>query len=452
MISKGGGRLAQSQQLQRSMGLTSALTTVMGTVIGGGVFFKISTLSAATKSPSLLLLVWVIAGFLTIAGGLCLAEIATAIPEAGGAVNYIEIAYGKLPSFLLGWAQILIYYPANIAALSIVFATQFVSLLGLSVTLVIPIAIIVAGSLTGLNLLGARLGGLVQNLTLVIKLIPIAVIIVAGLMNPQAQSLPMWPIQPGGHATWLTALNGGLLAAMFAYDGWISVGNMAGEMKNPRKHLPIAIIGGLGLTTLVYVLINLAFLKALPISHLAGNPTAAADSAVAILGNFGGRLVTIGILVSVYGAINGYTMTGMRVGYAMGVNDTIPFAKQFRKITRHTKVPLLASLVQLGVALIMMLLGNFDFLTDMLVFVMWIFNTMIFGAVFILRKKYPDLQRPYKVLGYPWIPLIAILGGSFIVLSTLVTQFKLAALGIVLTLIGIPIYYLHQARERAQKK
>lgn len=442
--------LAQKEQLQRSMGLTSALTTVMGTVIGGGVFFKISTLASSTMSPSLLLLIWVIAGFLTIAGGLCLAEIATTIPEAGGAVNYIEIAYGKLPSFLLGWAQVLIYYPANIAALSIVFATQLISLLGWSTGLAVPVAIITALSLTGLNLLGARLGSFVQNITLIIKLIPIAIIIIFGLLNPQAQPLQMWPIQPGGHISWLMALNGGLLAAMFAYDGWMSVGNMAGEMKNPRKHLPIAIIGGLGLTTLVYILINLAFLKALPITQLAGNTTAAADSAMAILGTFGGRLVTVGILVSVYGAINGYTMTGMRVAYAMGVNNTIPFARHFRKTTPHTKVPLLASLVQLAVAVIMIGMGNFDFLTNMLVFVMWIFNTMIFGAVFILRKKHPDLHRPYKVLGYPWIPIIAIVGGVFIVVSTLFTQFNLAALGIVITLLGVPCYYWQQHHDNEQ--
>lgn len=442
--------MAQKEQLQRSIGLTSALTTVMGTVIGGGVFFKISTLAASTMSPSLLLLIWVIAGFLTIAGGLCLAEIATAIPEAGGAVNYIEIAYGKLPSFLLGWAQVLIYYPANIAALSIVFATQLISLLGWSSGLIIPIAIITAFSLTGLNLLGAKLGSIVQNLTLIIKLIPIIIIIVFGLINPHAQALQLWPIHPGEQVSWLTALNGGLLAAMFAYDGWISVGNMAGEMKNPRKHLPIAIISGLGLTTLVYLFINLAFLKALPIGQLAGNTTAAADSALAILGTFGGRLVTIGILVSVYGAINGYTMTGMRVAYAMGVNNTIPLAHHFRKTTPHTKVPLLASLVQLAVAVVMIFMGNFDFLTDMVVFVMWIFNTMIFGAVFILRKKYPDLERPYKVMGYPWIPIIAIIGGTFIVISTLFTQFSLAVLGIGITLLGIPCYYWQQRHDNEQ--
>lgn len=436
--------MAQNNQLKQSMGLTSALTTVMGTVIGGGVFFKISTLASDTQSPSLLIAVWILAGFLTIAGGLCLAEIATAIPEAGGAVNYIELAYGKLPSFLLGWAQVLIYYPANIAALSIVFSTQLVSLAGWSTTVIIPVAFLTALSLTGLNLLGARLGSFVQNLTLFIKMIPIVIIIIFGLTNVHAQPLQLWPVQPGGHVSWLTALNGGLLATMFAYDGWISVGNMAGEMKNPRKHLPIAIIGGLGLTTLVYVLINLAFLKALPITQIMGNPTAAADSALAIFGNMGGRLVTIGILVSVYGAINGYTMTGMRVAYAMGVNRTIPFSNYFRQVTRLTKVPWLSSLVQLAVVLIMMLLGNFDLLTDMLVFVMWIFNTLIFGAVFILRKKMPDLKRPYKVMGYPWIPIIAILGGTFIVLSTLITQFKLAALGILITLVGVPVFYWQQ--------
>ncbi|GEL13449.1 amino acid transporter [Lapidilactobacillus concavus DSM 17758] len=439
--------MTDNNELKRAMGLTSTLTTVMGTVIGGGVFFKISTLASATRSPNVLLMVWLLAGFLTITGGLCLAEISTAIPEAGGAVNYIELAYGKLPSFLLGWAQILIYYPANIAALSIVFATQLVSLAAWPVIWIIPLAFLTAGSLTALNLLGARFGSFVQSLTLFLKIIPIAIIIVFGVLNPHAQPLQLWPIQPVQHVSWLTALNGGLLATMFAYDGWISVGNMAGEMKNPRKHLPIAIIGGLGLTTLVYFLINLAFLKALPISHLMNNPTAAADSAMAIFGGFGGRLVTVGILVSVYGAINGYTMTGMRVAYAMGVNRTIPLSKYFRQVTSATQVPWLSGVVQLLIAGVMMLLGNFDKLTDMLVFVMWIFNTMIFGAVFILRRKQPDLKRPYQVKGYPYIPIIAMLGGAFIVVSTLITQFQLATLGIIITLIGVPVFYWQQKHQ-----
>lgn len=435
-------------QLEKAMGLTSALATVMGTVIGGGVFFKISILAQQTRSASVLLTVWIIAGFLTIAGGLCLAEIATSIPKAGGAVNYIEAAYGKMPSFLLGWAQILIYYPANIAALSIIFATQLVSLLGLAPSLIVPIAALVALSITGLNLLGARLGSLVQNLTLLIKLIPIALIIIFGLTSPQGTTVALWPVQPGHGVSWFTALNGGLLATMFAYDGWISVGNMAGEMKNPRRHLPIAIVGGLGLTTLVYALINLAFLKTLPIDQLATNPTAAAASASVIFGQAGGRLVTIGILVSVYGAINGYTMTGMRVAYAMGVNGTIPLAKQFRKITKITRVPIWGALFQLAVALMMMLLGNFNYLTDMLVFVMWVFNTMIFGAVFILRRRQPDLLRPYKVWGYPLVPLIAIAGGLFIVISTLMTQFHLALVGLGLTALGIPVYYWQQHQDQ----
>ncbi|WP_261806244.1 APC family permease [Lapidilactobacillus luobeiensis] len=431
--------------LQREMGLTSALTTVMGTVIGGGVFFKVSSLAKDTGSGSLLLVTWILAGLLTIAGGLCVAEISTSIPKAGGAVNYIEAAYGKLPSFLLGWAQILIYYPANIAALSIIFATQLVSLAGWQTTLIVPVAAFVALSITGLNLLGARLGSAIQNLTLFIKMIPIILIIIFGLLQPQGQVVPLWPVAPGKNISWFAALNGGLLATMFAYDGWISVGNMAEEMKDPRRHLPIAIVLGLGLTTLIYALINWAFLKSLPVAQLASDPMAAASSAQIIFGNLGGRLVTVGILVSVYGAINGYTMTGMRVAYAMGVNDTIPFARGFRRLT-GTKVPLWGALFQVAVALVMLLLGNFNFLTDMLVFVMWIFNTMIFAAVFILRRKKPDLARPYQVNGYPWVPIVAILGGSFIVLSTLITQPILAAIGLGMTALGVPVFYWHQRR------
>lgn len=158
---------------------------------------------------------------------------------------------------------------------------------------------------------------------------------------------------------------------MFAYDGWLGVGAIAGEMKNPKRDLPLAIGGGLIAITLIYVLINLVFVRTLPISALSGNLNAAADAALRIFGDLGGKLVTIGILISVYGAINGYTMTGMRVPFAMAEEDALPFSHLFKRLSPHTSVPYFAGAVQFGIALIMMLLGSFDLLTDMLVFVMW---------------------------------------------------------------------------------
>lgn len=238
---------------------------------------------------------------------------------------------------------------------------------------------------------------------------------------------------------------------MFAYDGWISIGNIAGEMKRPEKDLPRAIVLGLALITLVYTLVNLVFLKTLPISAIAGNENTAADAAMRLFGQMGGKLVTIGILISVYGAINGYTLTGMRVPFAMAEEDSLPFSHYFRRLSPHTYVPYFAGSVQFIIALCMMLLGSFDLLTDMLVFVMWLFNCLIFIAVFKLRRHEPALVRPYKVPGYPVIPLIALIGGLFILMTTLVTKTGLAVTGLGLTALGLPVFYWHQAKLKNTK-
>jgi len=345
----------------------------------------------------------------------------------------------------MGWAQILVYYPANIAALSIIFGVQFVALFHLAVAWQLPIAIICGLSITGLNFLGAKVGGAVQSIALVFKLIPIFVIVVFGLFAPAHTTIQFWPIATGGHLGWGGAFCSSLLATMFAYDGWISIGNIAGEMKHPERDLPRAIVIGLAAITLVYALINLVFLRTLPISEIAGNQNAAAEAAIRLFGQFGGKLVTIGILISVYGAINGYTLTGMRVPFAMAEEDSLPFSNYFKRLSRRTYVPYFAGTVQFLIALVMMLLGSFDLLTDMLVFVMWVFNCLIFVAVFKLRKREPGLVRPYRVPGYPVIPLIALVGGGFILVTTIVTEPGLAITGLALTLLGLPVYFWHQA-------
>ncbi|WP_143463605.1 APC family permease [Levilactobacillus enshiensis] len=435
-----------AKELRREIGTFTALATVMGTVIGGGVFFKTASVVAANHSANMTLAAWILGGLLTICAGLTSAELAAAIPRTGGAMRYLEYAYGKPVGFLMGWAQMLVYYPANIAALSIIFGVQFVALFHLAAAWQLPVAVLCGLSITGLNFLGAKVGGTVQSIALIFKLIPIIVIVIFGLFAPAQTTIQLWPITTGDHIGWGSAFSSSLLATMFAYDGWINIGNIAGEMKHPERDLPRAIVLGLALITVVYTLINLVFLKTLPIDLIAGNQNAAADASMKLFGQFGGKLVTIGILVSVYGAINGYTLTGMRVPFAMAEEDSLPFSKYFRRLSPRTYVPYFAGSVQFGIALIMMFMGNFDVLTDMLVFVMWVFNCLIFLAVFKLRHQNPELNRPYKVPGYPVIPLIALVGGIFILVTTLVTETGLAVTGLALTAIGLPIYFWHQKR------
>ncbi|WP_430611416.1 APC family permease [Enterococcus sp. DIV0876] len=428
-------------QLKKEISFFGALSTVMGTVIGAGVFFKAAAVVQQTQSTGLTLLVWLLAGFLTICGGLTVAELATAIPETGGPIRYIEKIYGKLPSFLLGWAQSIIYFPANVAALSIIFATQCINLFHLSSHYLIPLSILTALSVTCINLLGTKAAASVQSFTLAIKLIPIALIIVAGLVLPGQVEVSLVDFSSNNQQSVLAGISSALLATLFAYDGWLGVGNVAGEMKQPERDLPKAIIFGLSFVTLVYVLINVAFLKTLPIDQIAGNLNSASETALALFGAFGGKLVTIGILISVYGALNGYTMTGLRVPYAMALANEIPFSQTFAKLSKRTSAPYAAAILQVSIACIMIFLGTFDLLTDMLVFVMWVFSVLLFIGVMILRKRNPHMHRPYRVPLYPVTPLIALLGGCFILVMTLITTPGLALIGMGVTALGIPVYY-----------
>lgn len=432
----------ESKKLKREISLSGALSTVMGTVIGAGVFFKAAAVASHTQSASLALMAWLIAGFLTICGGLTVAELATAIPKTGGAIQYIEATYGKLPAFLLGWAQSIIYFPANIAALSIIFATQFIHLFHLRSNLLIPIALVTAISVTGINLLGTRVAARVQSLTLVIKLLPIFAIVTLGIFTVGEVQVSLLDFEVGGNASWLAGFSGALLATLFAYDGWLNVGNVAGEMKHPVRDLPKAIILGLSFVTFIYWIINFVFFKFLPVDQVAGNLNTASEVASRLFGSIGGKVVTLGILISVYGALNGYTMTGIRVPYALALQNDFRFSPLLTKLTKRTYVPFLATLFQLAIGCGMILVGSFDLLTDMLVFVMWFFSLLIFLAVFILRKKQPNLKRPYQVPFYPVTPLIAIFGGLFILVMTTITQPYLVLSGIGLTLLGIPVYYL----------
>jgi len=432
---------------KKRIGFFPALALVMGTVIGSGVFFKVSNITEVTGTPGMTLLVWLLGGLITICAGLTVAELAAAIPRNGGLTTYIDYTYGKFFGFLAGWAQSFIYFPAMIAAQSIVFAEQVKNLFHLDNGWLFIIATCASVSVLLINCLGSKAGGILQSVTLVVKLIPIIVIIVFGLMQTGEVQVSLVPNTGDTGINFFVALGAGLLATMFAYDGWIHVGNIAGEMKNPKRDLPLAITIGLGLVTLIYLLVNATFLFTSPISELKGNLNAATDTAQILFGQSGGKFITIGIMVSVYGALNGYTMTGMRLPESMAHNGLLPFKNVFTKLTK-SGAPLMSGVIQLIIALMMVSLGAFDSITNMLIFVIWAFYCMAFYAVFKLRKTEKDLVRPYKVPLYPVIPLIALFAGIFVMMNTLFTQFGLAITGTIITLLGIPIYLYQMKKEQ----
>ena len=426
----------EKKQLQKNLGAAAALSTVVGMVIGGGVFFKPQAVYEITGGgPGLGMIAWVLAGIMTITAGLTAAEVSAAIPKTGGMMVYIEEIYGKKLGFLTGWMQSVLFFPATIAAISVMFGQQAAILLG-NESLVIPMTVGVILLIGVLNTFGSKTSGAIQTVSTVCKLIPLVLIIVFGFIkgdgnNPIVQPLVAEGISPTGVIGQL------LVAILFAYDGWINVGAIAGEMKNPGKDLPKAIVGGLSLVMGVYVVINLAYLWVLPASELAKYASPASAVAEVLFGSIGGKIINVGILVSVFGCINGYLLTGPRITYTLGKQKTIPVI--FGKLNKND-VPANATLLMAVLSALYALSGQFNLLSDLAMFAVWSFYVLTFIGVMKLRKTKPQMERPYKVPLYPIIPIIAIVGGVFVVVSTLITQPKNSIVGLIITLIGLPVY------------
>lgn len=437
-----------SKGLQKNIGFLAVFSTVVGVVIGSGVFFKPQAIYTATNgAPGLGIIAWVLGGLITIAGGLTAAEISAAIPKTGGMMIYIEEVYGKKLGFLTGWMQTVLFFPGTIAACAVIFAQQASEILGYTsnnMKLVLPIALGII-LLTGfLNTIGSSFGGYIQTIATICKLIPLLLIIIFGFIKGNSTSI----IEPmvGEGVNTVTTLGQVLVATLFAYDGWINVGAIAGEMKNPGKDLPKAIVGGLSLVMGVYLAINIAYLRIAPASDLAKVTSPAALVATKIFGEIGGKLISVGILISVFGTLNGYLLTGPRVAYALAKNGIIPGSRTLIKVNKGGSPYNSIWLISI-IACIYALTGQFNLLSDLTIFAIWAFYVLTFIGVVILRKNRADLIRPYKVPLYPIIPVIAILGGAFVVINQIFTAPFISLGGIIITIIGLPIYtYMSKKR------
>ncbi|MBS5939057.1 APC family permease [Clostridium sp.] len=430
-----------SKELKKNIGFLAALSTVVGVVIGSGVFFKPQAIYTATNgAPGLGLIAWILGGLITIAGGLTATEVSAAIPRTGGMMIYIEEVYGKSLGFLTGWMQTVLFFPGTIAACAVIFAQQASELLGSTsdnMKLVLPIAVGIILLTSFLNTIGSSFGGYIQTIATVGKLVPLVLIIIFGFIRGNSTSVfnPM----VGSGVNTITTLGQVLVSTLFAYDGWINVGAIAGEMKNPGRDLPRAIVGGLSLVMAVYLAINIAYLWVAPASDLAMVTSPASLVATKIFGAIGGKVISIGILISVFGTLNGYLLTGPRVAYALSKDGLLPGSRMLIKVNKGSS-PYNAIYLISVLASIYALIGQFNLLSDLTVFAIWVFYVLTFIGVIMLRKSKPNLNRPYRVPLYPIIPLVAILGGGFVVINQLLTSPIISLGGIVITIIGFPIY------------
>ncbi|WP_058303439.1 APC family permease [Gorillibacterium timonense] len=422
--------------LKKSVTFVEALAIVVGMIIGSGIFLKPTIVLSHAGTPTMSLLAWTVGGIITLASALSVSEIAAAIPKPGGLYVYLEELYGGVFGFLLGWVQTIISYPASVAALAIAFATYsgyFLPMNGWQQKL---LALGILAFILAMNVLSTKYGGVIQTAATVGKLIPIIGIIAFGLFSNLAPGFSgvSASVSPAGFGV-------AILGTLWAYDGWIGVTNMAGEMKNPSKTLPKVITFGVLFVIVVYVLFNLAIFQVLPYETILASKTPGADAAEALFGSGGAAFITAGIMISVLGALNGYLMTAARVPQAMGQEGKLPFGRVLGGIHPRFKTPTNALLLQAVLAVLYILSGSFNTLTDLLVFVLWIFFTMGVFGVFLLRRKYPKEDGRYRVPLYPLTPLVGVVGGVYILYSTIAGDPVRSLIGIGITLIGLPVYY-----------
>ena len=436
----------KANEMKKNMGVMSAISIVVGCVIGAGVFFKPYAIYQATGgAPGLGLLSWVIGGLISIFGALTFAEIAVLIPRTGGMVTYLGEVYDRRVGFLAGWMQVVIFYPAYLAGYGVKVGTELSGLLGVNISM--PVALLIIAGVVALNTLGSGSASKFQIVSTICKLIPLFLITIVGFILGRSSAPILTPVVGEGINAG-SALGTTLLAVLFAFEGWTNVGTIAGEMRDPARDLPRAIVGGVSIIMAVYLAINVAYLWVIPASELMNLESPASAVAMKLFGTAGGTLIKVGIIISVIGAGNGFLMAGSRVAYQMAEQGNLPASQKLANRVPANSVILIGAL-----ACLYSFSGEFDLLTDLGVFSCWVFYTLTFACVIHLRKTHPEWNRTYRVPCYPIIPILAIVSGLYVIASQLFLSGPSAMImslcSVAITLVGLPVYYAMRARRRA---
>lgn len=475
-----------NEELVRGLGLVTTVAIVVGAVIGSGIFKKPTVMAQSLGSPELILLIWVIAGVITLFGALTNAEIASFISETGGQYKFFEAMYGQFFAWLYGWSMFIVVQCGSIASISYIFSDYFQFFVKLphfsqeiekSVRIALPfigniypledfgtksLTIFLIFLLTAINIRGVVLGGSVSAIFTFMKVAAILflVLLAFGFSNGNIENFTKdSPEYLSGKINLFTGVMVSLSAAFWAFDGWNNITYIAGEVKNPRKNIPIGLGIGTLIVIVIYLIINLAYIYVLPIEKIAESKLVAADTASQVLGVFGGSFVAFAVMVSTFGTSNGTIMVSARLYYSMAREKL--FFEKIGEINKRFKTPANSLILQAIWTSILVISGTFDILTDMLIFVSWFFYAMGALGVFILRKKMPDAKRLYKVTGYPVVPAIFVIFAFCFVIFTVFSDIQMfmqgktqiinSIFGSALVLIGIPFYFYFMKKRKFEK-
>jgi APA family basic amino acid/polyamine antiporter len=436
---------------ERQVPLVRALTTkdglmiVIGSVIGSGIFLVPGFIATELPSLGAVLGVWLLGAVLSVCGALSLAEMGSMFPGAGGLYIYLGRAYGRGVAFLYGWGLLAMIQTGTIATLAAGFGLYLSRITGISAGEQKAAGAGAVLLLTAVNLLGVRTAKRFQNVSTAAKIVGLILFGALLFWRGNAATLAnSWNVA----MNWTNPLPFGLalIAVLWAYEGWHVVSFTAGEFEDPGRSLPASLIGGTLVVGAIYILLNLAYYSVLGSVQIRGTDSAAASATVAVFGSGATRFVSVLILVSILGAMNGMILTGPRVYYAMAQEGN--FLPAFGRLDRVFHAPSLAIVVQGLWAIALVQMGTFQQLLTHVVFTAWIFYGLAVGGVMILRRRYPELARPFRTPGYPMVPLLFVLAAGAVVLSTFASQPGNALAGIGLILLGVPVYLVFAFQQR----
>jgi APA family basic amino acid/polyamine antiporter len=429
---------------------------VVGTTIGSGIFLVPKDMILQVGTPGMVFAVWIFGGILSLFGALTYAELAAALPGAGGEYVYLSQAYGPFWGFVFGWTQLWVAKSASIATLATgfyLYLANFVPALS-NVAFSIPLplgpnggplevrqgqlfAMVVVMGLAWLNYFGVKIGGNVQVAVTVVKVALIAAIVVIGLGSGQGSAANFSSSIPA--AGGMTGFFAALVAALWAYDGWNNVSMVSSEIKNPSRNLPLALIGGMLLIVVVYLAANAAYFYVVPAAGVASSDRVAAEMMRRVLGAPGAGAVSLAAMISIFAALNGSILTGSRVPYAMARDGL--FLRSVAYVHPKHRTPGVSIVAVSAWGAILLLSGQYDNLYRLVIFSSWILYALAAAAVIVLRIKRPELPRPYKVLAYPVVPILFVGVAIMLLATTLVKSPRESIMGLLLIVAGIPFYF-----------
>ena len=449
----------EKTELKREIGAFGGVSIIGGIMIGSGIFYLGAyVLERVGMNSGLALLCWIIGGVISLFGGLAYAEMGAAMPQSGGRIVYLNEAYHPVVGFMAGFVDWLIAGPGSVAAVALALMGVFQPILNISDFGCKVAAIVLIIGITAYNLVGVKLASVVQNISMVAKLVPVGIILLAALfighVSPDLSFASASTYAAENNTNVFSMIALAVVASLWAYEGWTNLNTVAEEMRNPRKNLPLALIIGIGGVTILYTLFNFAIMKVLPHEEIvsmidSGDLYLGTAVAKKLLGDFGAIVVTIGMILAMFGSLNGLILAQPRMYYAMAKEGH--FFKSFTKLNKQ-KTPSTAIIVQAIISIILVMVRNLSQLTDMVVLSNMLFNVLIVMAVPILRKKFPNIERPYKVWLYPVSIIITAIIFLALFVNSAIENPVLGSIGFSVPALGAVVYWIFDRKLKKEAK